>query len=225
MNAYKETYLNNAADTFGNMMNYVVNDCALDGDVFLHMFVTSGLAEQFERGNPKIIAGMSGLDLAGHAIKSVTGESPSAKPIDTVDYRTPEFWAGWVLARYQWYSAKKFSAILRSFPFSEIVSRYYPLHEADISKFYSVADSVIAESNPQINLKRLRESSDLSQSQLAEEAGVSLRSIQMYEQRNKDINKAQAITLAKIARVLGCEVEDLLESEQTSNNLPVSNHQ
>jgi DNA-binding Xre family transcriptional regulator len=36
----------------------------------------------------------------------------------------------------------------------------------------------------------------------------------MYEQKNKDINKAQAMTLAKIARVLGCDVEDLLESRQ-----------
>jgi len=219
MNAYKETYLNNAADTFGNMMNYAVNDCGLDGDAFLHMFVTSGLAEQFAHGNPKIIAGMSGLDLASRAIQSSTGEVPSVKPTDTVDYRTPEFWAGWALAKYQWHSARSFPAILRAFPFSEITNRYYPLHEADISKFYSVADSVISNANPQTNLKRLREAADLSQSQLADEAGVSLRSIQMYEQRNKDVNKAQAITLAKIARVLGCEVEDLLESESASDSL------
>ena len=33
----------------------------------------------------------------------------------------------------------------------------------------------------------------------------------MYEQRNKDKNKAQAITVIKIAHVLGCEVEDLIE--------------
>jgi len=213
MNAYKETYLNNAADAFGSMMNYAVNDCRLDGDTFLHMFVTSGLAEQFARGNPKIIAGMSGLDLAHKAIQSSTGQVSFVKPADTVDYRTPEFWAGWALAKYQWYSARSFPAILRAIPFSEITNRYHPLHEADISKFYSVADSIISEASPQTNLKRLREMAKLSQSQLAEEAGVSLRSIQMYEQRNKDVNKAQAITLAKIARVLGCEMEDLLESE------------
>ena len=211
MNAYKETYLNNAADTFGSMMNYVVNDCGLDGDVFLHMFVTSGLAEQFGRGNPKIIAGMSGLDIASKVIRNVTGEAPSAKPTDTLDYRTPEYWAGWALARYQWHCARSFPSILRVLPFSEITSRYNPLHEADISKFYSVADRIIAESNSQTNLKRLREISGLSQSQLAEEANVSLRSIQMYEQRNKDINKAQAITLAKISRILGCDIEDLFE--------------
>ncbi|MCL2747342.1 MAG: helix-turn-helix transcriptional regulator [Oscillospiraceae bacterium] len=213
MNAYKETYLHNAADTFGNMMSYAINDCGLDGDVFLHMFITSGLAEQFARGNPKIIAGMSGLDLASRAIQSSTGEVPAAKPTHTIDYRTAEFWAGWALARYQWHSARSFPAILRAFPFSEITSRYYPLHEADISKFYTVADSVISKANPQTNLKRWRGAAGLSQSKLAVEAGVSLRSIQMYEQRNKDVNKAQAITLAKIARVLGCDVEDLLESE------------
>jgi len=35
--------LNNAADTIGNMMDYAVNDCELDGDSFLQMFITSGL--------------------------------------------------------------------------------------------------------------------------------------------------------------------------------------
>jgi hypothetical protein len=39
------------------------------GGLFLHMFVTSGLAEQFEHGNPKIIAGMSGVELAIEAIE------------------------------------------------------------------------------------------------------------------------------------------------------------
>ncbi|MCL2019462.1 MAG: helix-turn-helix transcriptional regulator [Oscillospiraceae bacterium] len=213
MNAYKQTYLNNAANTFGSMMDYAVNDCGLDGNLFLHMFVSSGLAEQFERGNPKIIAGMSGLDLANRTIETITGETPTVKHTDRTDERTPEFWAGWALAHYQWHQAKSFSSILRAFPFSEITDRYYPLHEADISKFYSVAESVITKASPQTNLKRLRETADLSQAKLAEEAGVSLRSIQMYEQRKKDVNRAQAITLVKIARVLGCEVEDLLESE------------
>jgi DNA-binding XRE family transcriptional regulator len=211
MNAYKETYLNNAADTFGHMMNYAINDCGLDGDVFLHMFVTSGLAEQFARGNPKVIAGMSGIDLASMAIRSGTGKAPSVESSIMLEHRSLEFWAGWALARYQWHCAKSFSAILRAFPFSEIAGRYYPLHEADISKFYSVADNIIANKNPQTNLKRLRRAAGFSQARLAGETGVSLRSIQMYEQRKKDVNKAQAITLAKIARVLGCGVEDLLE--------------
>ena len=210
--------MNNAADTFESMMYYAVNDCGLNGDMFLHMFITSGFAEQFERGVPNVIAGLSGVDLANRVIQTATDEVSAVTPTDKLDYRTPEFWAGWALAQYQWHSAKSFSSILRAFPFSKIVDRYHPLHEADISKFYYVADDIIAAANPQTNLKRLREAGGLSQSQLAAEAGVSLRSIQMYEQRNKDINKAQAITLAKIARVLGCDIENLLESEPTPNN-------
>ena len=176
------------------------------------LFITSGLAEHFERGNPKVIAGMSGVELAVVVIETVTGVKPSAEPFER-DYRTPEYWVGWALAQYQWYTAMKFSTILRFLPFGDLIRMYPTLHEADITKLYMTMDEIHTREFPQTNLKRIRETAGMSQSQLANEAGVSLRSIQMYEQRNKDINKAQAITLAKIVRVIGCEVEDLLEKE------------
>ena len=61
------------------------------------------------------------------------------------------------------------------------------------------------------NLKRIRMSYGCTQAELAERSGVSLRSIQMYEQRNKDINKASAETVYRISKVLGCTMEDLIE--------------
>lgn len=64
------------------------------------------------------------------------------------------------------------------------------------------------------NLKRLREASGLSQNKLAESTGVSARMVQYYEQGVKDINKAQGITLYKIAQALDCKIEDLLELKQ-----------
>ena len=210
MRAYKETYLYNAANKFGNMMDYAINDCDLEGDKFLSMFVASGLARQFEHGNPKIVAGMSGIELAAETIRRVTDNLPSANPAE-LDYRTAEYWGGWALAHYQWHTARSFSFILRFLPFSNILNMYPTLHEADITKFYEVANGIYARKCPQINLKRIREAVGLSQSQLAAEAEVSLRSIQHYEQRSKDINKAQSITLVKMARVLGCAVEDLIE--------------
>jgi DNA-binding Xre family transcriptional regulator len=33
----------------------------------------------------------------------------------------------------------------------------------------------------------------------------------MYEQRNKNINKASADTLLSLSKVLGCTIEDLIE--------------
>lgn len=61
------------------------------------------------------------------------------------------------------------------------------------------------------NLKRIRTIYGCSQKKLAEMSGVSLRSIQMYEQHNKDINKAQSESLYRLAKALGCKMEDLLE--------------
>ena len=63
------------------------------------------------------------------------------------------------------------------------------------------------------NLKRIREANNLSQSQLAERSGVTLRSIQVYEQNHRDINKSQAIVLYKLSKALGCKIEDLLNIE------------
>ena len=208
--AYRKTYLYNAARNFGSMMDYAVNDCAVEGCMYLHMFISSGLAHQFERGNPKVVAGMSGVELAIEAITKTTGSAPQAIPSMT-EHRTSEYWGGWALAQYQWHTARSFASILRFMPFSDILNMYYTLHEADITKFYETAEDIYVRARPQTNLKRIREAIGLSQSKLAAESGVTLRSIQMYEQRNKDINKAQALTVVKIARALGCEVEDLME--------------
>lgn len=60
-------------------------------------------------------------------------------------------------------------------------------------------------------LKKIREDKNFTQTQLAEASGVNLRILQHYEQGYKDINKAQALTLQKLAQALECKIEDLLE--------------
>ena len=59
-------------------------------------------------------------------------------------------------------------------------------------------------------LKQLRNKAGLSQSQLAMIADVSIRMIQKYEIGDKDIQKAQAITVYKLARALDCSMEDVI---------------
>ena len=88
---------------------------------------------------------------------------------------------------------------------------YTPLHEADITKFVDIVDSRMKEYFSETNLKRIRTVYGCTQAELAERSGVSLRSIQMYEQRNRDINKASGETLYRMAKVLGCTMEDLIE--------------
>ena len=61
------------------------------------------------------------------------------------------------------------------------------------------------------NLQRIRLERGLSQSQLAKAANVKLRSIQAYEQKTKEINKAQLQSACKLAKALSIRPEDLLE--------------
>ena len=61
------------------------------------------------------------------------------------------------------------------------------------------------------NLKDTREAKKISQKELSERSGVSIRMIQHYEQCVKDINKAQAMTVYKLAESLNCAVWEILE--------------
>ena len=62
-------------------------------------------------------------------------------------------------------------------------------------------------------LQRIRKQAGLSQSQLAEQAGVSIRMIQKYETGERNINNASAITIYKLAKALKVTVEDLLSTK------------
>ena len=60
-------------------------------------------------------------------------------------------------------------------------------------------------------ISELRRGLNLSQRELAEKVGVNLRTLQQYEIRAKDINKAAGATLLALSKALGCRMEDLLE--------------
>ena len=87
-------------------------------------------------------------------------------------------------------------------------NRFLPFHQKIRKR---QCRSTVKEYFKDTNLKRIRASYGCTQAELAKHSGVSLRSIQMYEQRNKDINKASTETLYRISKVLGCTIEDLLE--------------
>ena len=136
--------------------------------------------------------------------------SMSTSPQTEYDY-SPEYWCGWILAFYQWNTGKSFKEIKEYLPMSEIYKLYPTLHEASEEKFVDVANSILKRKNIATKLQTVRKAVGLSQKELSEKSGVTLRMIQQYEQRAKDINKASAGNLFALARVLGCKAEDLLE--------------
>ena len=208
--AYREIYLSKAQSALGDAFDYAVNTCHIPGDTFVKLFSVSSIRKRMEEGDPSVLAGKSGIEIAGEVLIETTGEAPAEEPKERFGCSV-EYWIGWAVAYYQWFSSRKYSDIFKALSFEDLQNMYYPLHEADITKFVDVAEEKIREIFADTNLKRIRTTYGCTQAELADLSGVSLRSIQMYEQRRKDINKASTESVYRIAKVLGCSIEDLLE--------------
>ena len=208
--AYQEIYLSNAQSMLGDAFDYAINVCHIPGSSFVKLFIASTISKRLENGEPSYLSGKSGIEVAMEILAETTGKTPDAAPQEHFG-RSREYWIGWAVAYYQWFSGRSYSDIFKVVSFEELQKMYDPLHEADITKFADILDARMREFFADTSLKRIRTAYGCTQAELAKRSGVSLRSIQMYEQRNKDINKASAETLLLLSRVLGCTMEDLME--------------
>lgn len=208
--AYQEIYLSKAQQVLGDAFDYAVNICNISGEDFIKLFLVSSISKRMEKGEPNCLVGKSGIELVLEILEETTNKEINANSVESIG-RSREYWIGWAVAYYQWYSDRKFSEIFTVVSFEDLQNMYYTLHEADISKFVDIIDEKIKTVFSETNLKRIRLAYGCTQVELANRSGVSLRSIQMYEQRNKDINKASVDTLYRLSKTLGCSMEDLIE--------------
>ena len=208
--AYHKVYLEKARTNLGRMLDFATYDLGYDPGEFFDLFMISGLAERFGKGEFTLTVGMSGVELAYRVLELTQHHVEFPKPRYTAD-RSPEYWAGWALAYYQWETAMRFEDILEYITIDDMIRLYSPYHEMDIRHFCDRMNELYREANPETRLKQLRQRAGFSQSELAEASGVPVRTIQQYEQRQKSINKAQAEYLMMLARALNCSTEDLIE--------------
>ena len=208
--AYQEIYLNKAQSALGDAFDYAVNICGIQGNDFVKLFIASSVSKRMANGEPSYLAGKSGIELVVDIVAETKNLELHIEPQERFG-RSAEYWIGWAVAYYQWHSNRKYDDIFEVISYENLQKMYYTLHEADITKFADIVDSRMKEYFSETNLKRIRTAYGATQAELAERSGVSLRSIQMYEQRNKNINKASVDTMYSLAKVLGCTIEDLIE--------------
>lgn len=115
------------------------------------------------------------------------------------------------LAYYQWKTGRTFADIWESIPMTELLKLYPVLHEASEEKCADTMDRITERRSGISRLQHQRKRCGYSQKELAERSGVNLRTLQQYELKTKDINKASVRTVRSLANVLGCRVEALLE--------------
>lgn len=211
IHAYDKLYLEKARTSLGRMLDFAVYVLHQPLKEFWNRFLLSPLSKLFENGDTGLLSGKSGIEMA----YEVMGIEDRTDHYEIRSDRSAEYWAGWALAYYQWETNLTFRRITDTVPIDEIVALYTPYHEMDIRQFSDKMTELLKERSSVSRLKILRENAGLSQSALASLSDVPVRTIQQYEQRRKNINKAQAEYLVSLAKVLCCNVDDLMELNTT----------
>ena len=208
IHAYDELYLAGAQNVLGHAFDFAVVTLGIDIDRFGRLFAVSDVSKQFASGNPAYVAGRNGCEIARLVLDETGYEYEDVEDAMYLD-KSPEYWTGWATAFYQWHSGCSFYDIIAFKPFGEIVMMYHPYHEMDIRQFVDCMDELRKNSLTRLRLYRDRLSE--SQSDLARDSGVAVRQIQLFEQKQRDINKTSVETLYKLSKSLNCRMEDLME--------------
>lgn len=210
IHAYDELYLERARNVMAHMLDYAVYGLGYSLQDFFEQFLVSDVCSKFERGQASVIAGKSGTELVYEIMEREPSEEGERNEI-VLMHRSPEYWLGWSLAYYQWHSNMRFSEIIRNISIEEMCNMYDKYHEMDISHFVERMDEICHEARRESRLKAYRTLIGMSQKELANKTQIPLRTIQQYEQQQKNINKAQVEYMVRLSKVLYCEPQDLLE--------------
>lgn len=229
--AYDEICLTRAADTLGRMLDYAVHSLHYDTAAIMDLFIASGDAALFETGDIRIVSGMSGIELVYDVLER-SGLSFERTPPRYTKGLSAEYWCGHALAHIQWNTCASFSSIVQLFPIQNFIADYgknrlafldaLPLditEEARKEKARSfghdyaagaVSRFLSSAGQEPCALRMYRAKNGLSQSALARASGIPVRTIQQYEQGQKDLRKARAEYLIALSRTLGVEPSQLI---------------
>lgn len=94
MSAYGIEYLDDAMRNLGEMTDYAVNACGMDLEDFWKLFLTTGYAEKFGEGVPRVVSGFSGTELAEEVLRKAGKKDELPEP--QVEFTcSREYWSGW----------------------------------------------------------------------------------------------------------------------------------
>lgn len=206
--AYDEIYVNSAMIRMGDMLEYATLDLGIEPDIFFKMFLESSYARKFEIGNPTIIAGKSGPEIALLVLDEVKYNYDYVPPAWREE-RSDVFWTGWAMAYFEWKKNLPFKTIWRYVTIWRLLRMYPTFHEADITKTVDAMDRLIKKPTSK-NIAELRISRGWTQSQLADMSGMTVSQLQRLEYGERKTENMTLKTAVSLANALGVDVEELL---------------
>lgn len=208
--AYQKLILHLAQDNLGEFFDLGVNHSRKSLEEMIHILLASGIGKEFANGNRTYITGMTGSELLCEGLFDVNMIRNKCPEISKIpNSYSKEYWTGFILAYFQWYTNKSFDEINQKLQINRIREMYNPYHETSEEKFCE--DMLVKYFNDESNLKIIRKRNNLTQLELSERANVPVRNIRTYEQKPDLINNAKAITLFNLSKALNCNMEDLVE--------------
>ena len=208
--AYDEIYLEEAMMNFAVSLDYGAMLCKGGINEYYDRLLVGEPVRQFESGNPRYLVGMSGIEFAERVIETTGGTVRATEHVS--DDRSDIFWSGWVLSYLQWFTGYSFERFQRDgLTIQAVIALYPTLHEADLSKFVEVALGIMNAKKSENPLKLQRMRCGLTQQELANRSGTSIRMIRAYEQGKQLLSKAESGTVFRLATVLGCDARSLVE--------------
>lgn len=194
----------------GEAFDYAVNACGFTMESFMAMFITCGLADDFGLGVPSVTTGISGTELVVKVMEKSGLKKNLPPALDRTDLGK-EYWCGRIYALYQWKKSLSFKTILEYIPPATLLSFYPEMTEKGDSELLAELDKIMTEAKTDVRIQVQRKLAGHTQKSLAESSGVNLRTLQQYELRSKNINKASGTALLKMAQAMGCSIESIME--------------
>lgn len=208
--AYDKIYLNRVQFVMASMFDYATHELGYRIQEFWTSFVNSPVAKRIETGDSSTIAGHSGVELALEVVSTHDELECFPEQIPREE-RSHEYWLGWAVAYYQWMTGASFQRIGSEVTVDILIELYHPYHEMDITQFVDKVNEIRASQRLRTYLQYYRKLCGLTQSELAEITEIPLKTIQKYESREKNINKASAENIIKLSRALNCNPADIME--------------
>lgn len=197
-------------ENVGECFDYCIRFLNIKKGLFIDCFIKSRYVKELENGNDHYCFGITGVELAKFILKEFNIEhSHPGQEYSYMDYRSKEYWIGYVSTFYVFSQEKSYKYLYDIVPYDEFERIYNVYHENEETRIIEYVNR--RKKNLPNQLKLARERLHLSQRELSLAADVPIRRIQAYEQYYKDINKCDSWSLYKLACVLNVNMEDLLE--------------
>ena len=124
---YPDFWLESQSENLGIFFDVAINQCGYSPEKITDYFIKCKMADLMSKGHPRFSAGCNGEELLDLCLDANNVNSHSIEDFEG-SQTSKEYWAGYMLAIYQWESGRNFVDILKAVPLSKIIDAYTPLH-------------------------------------------------------------------------------------------------